>query len=163
MTEAPLVFEAATPEDLAALVALERVCHTHPWSEVGLRDAIVPAAGQGAILLLRGPWAATDERRGIRAYCAIQHVAGEAHVHNLAVAPEARRRGLARRLLTLALGAAARQGARVAHLEVRASNYAARSLYRAMGFREVGLRHGYYSAPAEDAVLLSRDGLAAEP
>ena len=152
----PLALEAATLDDLAALVALEARCHTHPWSERGLRDAIAPAAGEGAVLVLRGPWTPPDEHRGIRAYCAIQVIADEAHVHNLAVAPEARRHGLARRLLALTLEIVAGKGARAVHLEVRAGNVAARALYRAMGFLEVGKRHAYYSAPVEDAVLLSR-------
>ena len=93
MTSAPLALEEATLEDLAALVALEARCHTHPWSERGLRDAVAPAAGAGAVLVLRGPWPARDEDRGIRAYCAYQVVVDEAHIHNLAVVPEARRHG----------------------------------------------------------------------
>ncbi len=106
-----------------------------------------------------GPGRRGTTSRGIRAYCAYQVVADEAHVHNLAVVPEARRQGLARRLLALTLEIAAGKGARAVHLEVRAGNAAARALYRAMGFDEVGKRHGYYSAPVEDAVLLSRTDL----
>jgi ribosomal-protein-alanine N-acetyltransferase len=161
MSESPaVVLEAATLDDLPALVALEARCHTHPWSERGLRDAIAPAAGQGGVLVLRAPSAAGNERRGIEAYCAFQVVADEAHIHNLAVIPEARRRGLARGLLARTLEIAAKRGARAAHLEVRAGNSAARALYRGMGFREVGTRPGYYSGPAEDAVLLTRADLA---
>jgi ribosomal protein S18 acetylase RimI-like enzyme len=163
MTSTPLLLEAATLQDLAALVSLEARCHTHPWSEGGLRDAIAPVPGRGAVLLLRGVWTPEDEYRGIRAYCAFQVVADEVHVHNLAVVPEARRGGLARRLLGLTLEIAAGKGARAAHLEVRAGNAAARALYRAMGFHEVGRRHSYYSAPVEDAVLLSRGTGPAEP
>ena len=158
MTPEALLLEAATLEDLAALVALEGRCHTHPWSERGVQDAIVPVAGHGAVLVLRAPWTRADDSRGIRAYCALQVVADEAHIHNLAVIPEARRHGLGRRLLRLALEIAARRGARAVHLEVRAGNAAARALYRAMGFQEVGKRVSYYSAPVEDAVLLSRAG-----
>jgi [ribosomal protein S18]-alanine N-acetyltransferase len=158
-----VALEAATLDDLPALAALEARCHTHPWSERGLRDAITPVAGEGGILVLRAAWTPPDAQRGIRAYCAFQVVAGEAHVHNLAVVPEARRHGLARRLLALTLESAARKGARAAQLEVRAGNAAARALYGAMGFREVGKRPAYYSAPVEDAVLLSRESLAAEP
>jgi ribosomal-protein-alanine N-acetyltransferase len=157
---AALVLEAATPDDITALVALEARCHTHPWSEAGLRDAMAPASGAGTVLLLRAPRPPDDAQRGIRAYCAFQVVLDEAHVHNLAVVPEWRRHGLARRLLALTLEIAARNGARSAHLEVRAGNAAARGLYRAMGFREVGTRRGYYSAPVEDAILLSRADLA---
>jgi len=41
------------------------------------------------------------------------------------------------------------------HLEVRASNEAARALYARLGFVETGRRPRYYAAPEEDAVLLS--------
>lgn len=167
MTAADELVEAATLDDLRALVALESRCHTHPWSERGLRDAISPVAGEGTILVMRAPWNDGDAGRGILAYCAYQIVAGEAHIHNLAVSPEARRRGLARKLLGLVLDRAERSGARIVHLEVRASNAAARALYRKMGFGEIGERASYYSAPVEDAVLLSRelpmDAAGAEP
>jgi ribosomal-protein-alanine N-acetyltransferase len=159
----PLLLEAATTDDLDALVALEMECHAHPWSARGLRDALARGAGGRGILVLRGPWTPDDARRGIRAYCALEQVADELHVHNLAVAPEARRRGLARRLLALALEIAARNGARAAHLEVRESNAAARALYRAMGFAEEGRRRDYYSSPTEDAILLTRRGARPEP
>ena len=154
----PLLLEAATVDDLDALIALEIECHSHPWSARGLRDALVPGTGRRGILVLRGPWTPDDARRGIRAYCATEVVADEVHIHNLAVAPEARRRGLARRLLALALEIAARHGARTAHLEVREGNAAARALYRAAGFTEDGRRRDYYSSPTEDAILLSRRG-----
>jgi len=155
MTGAPVALEAATVDDLPALVALENLCHSHPWTERGLRDALSPAAGLGQVLVLRGERKEDDPHRGILAYCSYQVVAGEAHIHNLAVAPEARRAGLARRLLAHALDVVAAHGARMVHLEVRDGNVAARTLYRTMGFREVGKRSSYYSAPVEDAVLLN--------
>ena len=157
----PLLLEAATLDDLDALIALERQCHTHPWSARGLRDAIAPGTARRGILVLRAPWTPDEPGRGIRAYCAIEAVADEVHIHNLAVAPDARRHGLARRLLVLVLEIAGGHGARAAHLEVRESNTAARALYRGLGFSEVGRRQGYYSSPAEDAILLSREGPAA--
>jgi ribosomal-protein-alanine N-acetyltransferase len=163
VTARPVALEAATLADLAALVALESRCHTHPWSERGVRDAIVPAAGAGGIFLLRAPWSGDDAARGIQAYCALQVVAGEGHIHDLAVAPEARRQGLGRRLLALVLDLAAAKGARIIHLEVRAGNEAARRLYHMLGFREVGWRPDYYAAPVEDAVLLSREVGGARP
>ncbi|HLA79502.1 MAG TPA: ribosomal protein S18-alanine N-acetyltransferase [Vicinamibacteria bacterium] len=144
--------EAACPDDLAALVALERRCHSHPWSDQAFRNAIDDA--QALVLVLRGAGA-----RAIVAYGVFQMVADELHIHNLAVAPEQRGRGLGRRLLALVLTMASRRGGRTAHLEVRASNQAALGLYRAAGFRTVGVRRGYYDSPREDAVLLSKEGL----
>lgn len=163
MTAPALVLEAATLDDLPALVALENSCHTHPWTEQGLRDALRPVAGQGEVLVLRAPANASGPEGGIVAYCAYQVIAGEAHIHNLAVAPDKRRAGIGRRLLAEAIDVARRHGALVVHLDVRQGNVAARALYRAMGFREVGKRSSYYSAPVEDAILLSRTDDAGRP
>jgi len=85
--------------------------------------------------------------------------AGEAEVLTLAVAPLARRHGVARRLVAGFLAVAAARGAQVALLEVAADNRAALALYRGAGFAEVGRRHGYYRTPegqAIDAVVMTR-------
>jgi ribosomal-protein-alanine N-acetyltransferase len=77
-------------------------------------------------------------------------VAGEVEILNLAVAPSARRRGVARRLLTeirsLLPG--------VLYLEVRESNLGARTFYQVYGFMEVNLRPGYYENPRETAIVM---------
>jgi len=77
---------------------------------------------------------------------------GEFEILNLAVAPEARRQGLARALIEEAL----RRGGRW-FLEVRESNAAARALYGSVGFREAGERRGYYSDPPEKAIVMVRE------
>ena len=145
-----LLLEAARPDDLAEMLALERASYSHPWSEASLREAVTNES-RYCTLVLRGP----DDRRA-RAYCIGQHVADELHVHNVAVAEPLRRRGLARRLLERLLADGRSAGLRVALLEVRESNLAARRLYEALGFEEVGHRRGYYAAPVEDALLLRK-------
>ena len=54
-------------------------------------------------------------------------------------------------------------------LEVRESNFGARSMYASRGFEEVGRRRDYYDDPREDALVLrsdighwSRDGIPGE-
>ena len=79
--------------------------------------------------------------------------ADEAEVLTLAVAPQARRRGLARRLLAAVMAEAADRGARSMALEVAAGNEAGRALYEAAGFEPVGRRRGYYPG-GEDALVL---------
>jgi ribosomal-protein-alanine N-acetyltransferase len=58
-------------------------------------------------------------------------------------------------LLTEALAEAKRLGARLAFLEVRASNDGAREMYRRFGFEETGRRPRYYRDNAEDAILMT--------
>ncbi len=86
-------------------------------------------------------------------------IAGEAELLTVAVHPEARRAGIARRLVDAFLGDAAMRGAVRVFLEVAADNRPARALYTSAGFTEAGRRRGYYSrpeGPAVDALILAR-------
>jgi [ribosomal protein S18]-alanine N-acetyltransferase len=153
----PFFLEAATEEDLASLLALEREGYTHPWTPKHFRDALA-AAGALCVVLRTRP-SADHEDASIVAYCVAQIVVDELHVHNLLVRPGERSRGVGRRLLRILLGVAARRGARVALLEVRQSNWPALQLYRSLGFEAVALRRDYYERPREDAVLLRKGDL----
>lgn len=85
-------------------------------------------------------------------------VAGdEAEVLTLAVEPAARRRGLASALLATASQVAQNRGVRSLFLEVGCRNLAAITLYKRLGFIEVGRRLGYYAAPGgepEDGLIM---------
>ncbi len=77
-------------------------------------------------------------------------VLGEYEILNLAVAPEARRRGVARELLKRVL----ETGSGEWFLEVRESNFAAIQLYETVGFRVSGKRSSYYSNSRESAIVM---------
>jgi [ribosomal protein S18]-alanine N-acetyltransferase len=68
----------------------------------------------------------------------------EAEVLSIVIAPSSRRQGQAKALLSASLARLALQGTRSIFLEVAETNSAAIDLYRALDFREVGQRHGYY-------------------
>jgi [ribosomal protein S18]-alanine N-acetyltransferase len=82
-------------------------------------------------------------------------IVDEAHIATLAVHPELRRQGIARKLLCVALKDAAENGMLSALLEVRAGNVAAQDLYRKFGFEIVGHRPRYYQDNQEDALLMT--------
>jgi ribosomal-protein-alanine N-acetyltransferase len=81
--------------------------------------------------------------------------ADEAEILALAVLPERRRIGLGRALLAAAEAHVGAAGGRVVYLEVAAANTAARALYAAAGYREVGRRSRYYP-DGGDAFVLAR-------
>ncbi|MFN7132859.1 MAG: GNAT family N-acetyltransferase [Myxococcales bacterium] len=83
---------------------------------------------------------------------AVIAAAGEAELLRVAVAPSARRSGIARALLQRSEAELRGTGVRVLFLEVRESNAAARRLYEATGWSECGRRRGYYP-DGETAVL----------
>lgn len=132
-------------EDLPAVSSLESSAYAHPWPEATFRDE------------LANPWSTCVVLRDgdrIVAHLVTWSVADELTIMNVAVDPTRRRQGLAERLLLDALATARSAGLRVALLEVRASNTAARALYEKLGFRVSGVRRRYYESNGEDAVLM---------
>jgi ribosomal protein S18 acetylase RimI-like enzyme len=80
-----------------------------------------------------------------RAYALTWCVADELQLIDLATAPDTRRHGLARALVSEAIAFGRLKQCRYCLLEVRQSNVAARALYDAFGFRVTRERKGYYS------------------
>ena len=90
---------------------------------------------------------------GFAAASWLRHEAA-AEVEGLMVERHHRRQGIGTALTGACMAWAAGTGASAIRLEVRASNLAALALYRRLGFTTSGVRRAYYSAPAEDALLL---------
>jgi ribosomal-protein-alanine N-acetyltransferase len=137
--------------DLGSVAALEALCHAAPWSLGNFRDSL--AAGYLSYVGGKGG--------RIQVYGVLALGPGEAQLLNLTVAPEARRRGLARALLRRFAEDATRRGVEQMFLEVRASNAAAIALYAAEGFCRVARRERYYPTDAatgvrEDALVMRR-------
>ncbi len=162
MTASDARLDAAVAADAEALQALEARCHSHPWTLRHFVDALSDRATM-AVLVLRRPGALAEPGRGIVAFAVLQVVAGEMHLHDLAVDPDARRRGLGGALLDEALRWAESRGANDVFLEVRRSNWAALELYRKAGFAAVSTRRDYYQQPREDALVLRRVGSPRNP
>jgi ribosomal-protein-alanine N-acetyltransferase len=140
-----IVVEEAGRAAVHPLAALEVSSFEAPWS----------AAAVGALIAdgLTRAWVArlADEVVG---GALVRVVAGEGELLRIAVRPEARRDGIGRVLLDAVLSAIADACPLGVHLEVRASNVAARHLYTRAGFIERGRRRDYYQAPREDAILM---------
>ena len=96
-----------------------------------------------------------DEDR-LAGCAAVQCVAGVGYIASVAVDPAYRRRGAGRNLLAAFDELAEREGLEELTLEVRRSNHAAIALYRGAGYAEVGAIRGYYDAPKEDALLMTK-------
>ena len=135
--------------DLSELARIHAACFTgtapRPWPE----EEIAGLLSLSYVFLLNEPGG----------FLLGQAIAGEAEILTLAVAPEARRQGLARRLVTEFLREAAARGSDSAFLEVSTENAPAIALYEAAGFTKAGLRRGYYDSDTGakiDALVMSR-------
>ncbi len=133
--------------DLEAVMEIERLSFATPWVRQAFTDEM--ARPWAHLEILR----AQADGRAV-AFCNYWLVADELHILNIAVHPDFRKQGHASTLARHILSAARQAKARVVMLEVRVSNHAARSLYRKLGFREVGTRPKYYADNGEDAVLM---------
>ena len=76
---------------------------------------------------------------------------------NVAVAPEFRRKGIAKALLLTLQDDLCAKDVHSLTLEVRASNVPAITLYEALGYTQVGRRPNYYHKPKEDALILRKE------
>ena len=134
---------------LEAVVSLERLVYPFPWTRGNFVDSLV--AGYIA-------WTLEGAGGELVGYCIAMRGAGELHLLNLTVAEAERHRGHARRLLDALLDVGRAERTTRLWLEVRQSNAAARAAYARLGFSTVGVRPGYYPAPAasrEDAIVMS--------
>jgi ribosomal-protein-alanine N-acetyltransferase len=120
------------------------------WPRTVYLDALDPAGSPRRIALV-----AADAATGaVTGFVVASLVAPQSELETIAVAAPSQRHGVGRSLLAALAEQLRLAGIQEVTLEVRASNQAARGLYRALGFNETGLRRLYYADPVEDAVLM---------
>lgn len=129
---------------MPAVHAIEVAVFADPWS---VRDFHECVTSDTTFLV-------AETTEGVAGYVVALDAADEGEILNLAVAPGGRRHGVGRALVNEVLAVLTERGVRQVYLEVRESNAAARALYAAHGFREVGRRAQYYRRPVENAIIL---------
>jgi ribosomal-protein-alanine N-acetyltransferase len=148
-TPADVIIREAEESDLRTVVGIERASFGQPWPYTAFErfldeDGFLVAVRDGPV---------------------VGYVVGDVtpnfgrdvgHVKDLAVAPDARRRGIGRSLLVRSLVVLAGEGADLVKLEVRESNDPARSLYLDLGF-EPARRVPRYYRDGEDALVMVLD------
>ena len=147
--EAGVRVRRLTYGDLPSVLSIERRSFPTPWS---LAMFVLELSKPSGICL-----AATAER-GLTGYLVCSRYADVWHLMNVAVAPEARRQGIATMLMQR-LFEQAGEDARFT-LEVRTSNDEAIAMYRRFGFRPAGRRRRYYHDNGEDALIMWLDSPA---
>ena len=132
--------------DLPAVISIERRSFPTPWSlamfvlELSKPSGICLAATEGDQLL---------------GYLVCSRYDQVWHLMNVAVAPEQRRRGVARKLIGKLIEEGG--GSLPFTLEVRVSNRPAITMYERLGFRSAGVRPRYYQDNGEDALIMWLD------
>lgn len=138
-----------TAAHTATVAQLEARCFADPWSEASVAGELDNPLSLWLV--------AVDGGGRLLGYAGSQAVLDAADVMNVAVAPEARRQGVARALLEALEARLRARGVASLSLEVRPSNGPALALYESLGFTEAGRRPGYYRNPREDAWILRKE------
>ena len=142
------VISDASARHLEALEELEKRCFSVPWTREQLESQLPDE--QHCFLV------AESSGGELLGYVGMMLILDEGYISNVAVAPAARRQGIADRLIAELLRRAETLALAFVTREVRAGNVPAIARYEKHGFRTVGLRRGYYEAPREDALLMTK-------
>ena len=142
------IIRKMTAEDIDGVLKIERACFT---AEAWPRGDFEALAGEESGVTASLVYIADGEVGG---YISGSCICGELEIYSVAVDPSLRRKGVAGALIC-ELERLEKPAA--AFLEVRESNFAARSLYTSLGFWEFGRRAGYYSRPDEDAITMKKE------
>jgi len=144
--EASLLLRDMTLADIDVVLSIEQQIHAHPWTRGNFTDSL--ASGHICNIY--------EDPNEIVGYAVLMPVVDEVHLLDIGIKKDFQRSGLGKKLLgeMLALARAHKYTRMI--LEVRPSNLAALAMYHAAGFREIGLRRGYYPAQhgREDAVVM---------
>jgi ribosomal-protein-alanine N-acetyltransferase len=137
-----MLIRKAVGQDIEQLMIIERLCYDNPWPEEAFEEEIVQEeVGLGLV--------AEDEGL-IVGFLTGMVVVDEFHLHNIAVHPDFRGRGIGRELLESIQSWCEDNDMRRILLEVREDNEIARHLYLSIGYEAVGTRKDYYG-PGQDA------------
>ncbi|MBR2952469.1 MAG: ribosomal protein S18-alanine N-acetyltransferase [Clostridia bacterium] len=135
----------ATPEDAAAIAALETLTFSAPYTEKSVRDMLSSTIHPSFVVRDGGE---------LLGYLLGQMIVPEGELLRIAVRPSARRRGVGRALIEAFLAHLQENGCTVCFLDVREHNAPAQALYSSYGFTPLDRRKGYYHLPTEDAIIM---------
>lgn len=135
----------AARRDLPAIMEIEKQSFASPWDSLTMFLSLDDPQGRGTVA-----WAG----RQLVGYCFAHAMLDMVHILNLAVRPNCRRQGIARRLLNDLIAFGEGSGRLFVFLEVRTTNDEAKALYAGMGFRHVCTWRKYYQDTHEDAEIM---------
>lgn len=135
-----------TGEDIKSVYDVECKSFITPWSLESFTSEIynnnmakyLVAKIDGKVVGYGGMWIILDE----------------GHITNIAVHPDHRGKKIGDALVKALINLAGENDVKRMTLEVRPSNWTAINLYKKYGFKEAGVRKGYYQDTGEDAIIM---------
>ncbi len=134
--------------DIDKILKIEKQSFASPWSrESFYRELRENRLARYLVIEING---------GVVGYGGMWIIVDEAHITNIAISPDYRRRDLGSFLLEAMIDYAQKINVFKMTLEVRKSNIPAQRLYEKFGFISAGIRPRYYQDNNEDAVIMWR-------
>lgn len=136
-------------KDLDRVMEIEKKAFSPPWTREAflleltknLLAKYIVAEVDGLVVGYGGVWLIIDE----------------GHVTNIAVDEKYRNMGIGSKIIEGLIQLCIDRNIASMTLEVRKSNEAAKALYKKFGFKEYGIRKGYYQDNNEDAIIMWKD------
>lgn len=133
--------------DIDEVIAIESASYgEHHWSRESFFNELSNE--------LAKYYSAFDESGKLIGYAGSWHILEEAHLTNIAVSSDFRRKKIGEALLARVIKDCIAEGVKYLTLEVRVSNTPAINLYEKYGFKSLGTRKGYYQNNNEDALIM---------
>ena len=144
-----LILRKAVEADIEAISELEEICFPDPWSKESIKEEILN--NEKALWIVAELMEDTPKVVG---YIGIWQIFDEGHIMNVAVNPAYRGHHIGYDIMETMINVTQKMGITRWTLEVRASNTVAHNLYRKFGFKDAGIRKGYYLNNHEDAIIM---------
>ena len=135
------------PEDIDRVIEIEQSAYgDHHWSKSSFMNELNNDLAWYYTLL--------NNKNEVLGYAGTWHILEEAHITNIAVDKNHRRKKYGEALLKKVIDDCYAENIKYITLEVRVSNEAAIGLYTKYGFSSFGTRKGYYQDNNEDAYIM---------
>jgi ribosomal-protein-alanine N-acetyltransferase len=142
-----LTLRRMSDDDIPMVMEIEETSFSRPWHPDTFRSLAKRPDTEA--------WVGVTGEGEVAGYTVFWCIKDQAELANIAVAGAFQNRGIGSALLSKVVEVARSRGVVSLFLEVRMSNEVAHRLYLNRGFQQVGIRRGYYQAPAEDARVLA--------
>lgn len=147
---ASVILRPASVGEAPVLAAMHAECFDNAWSATEFAK-LMAMPGTLSFLVLEGEEPV--------AFLLARQAAGEAEILSIGTRPFARRRGIAKKLMSHLAQELRQAGQAQLFIEVAAGNDAARALYAGQEFAVTGRRKAYYEKPGgkrEDAIVMMK-------
>lgn len=142
-----LEFRDIQKEDVDRVFEIEKECFVAPWKREDFMDMTEREDMVYVVALLDGE---------IIGGAAIRNIVGDGEITNVEITSAKRGFGYSGLLMEALLKRGQEMGCTAFTLEVRVSNEPAIKCYKKAGFKEAGVRPGFYQHPKEDALIMWR-------